>query len=65
MIKIRPEIPVILCTGYSQQITTESTRRLGVKELILKPMVMDELAKTVRRNLTGSDPKTSDGAKTM
>ena len=52
MMKIHSDIPVILCTGYSQQITKESTRKMGIKELILKPIVMDDLAKIVRRNLT-------------
>jgi PAS domain S-box-containing protein len=51
MMKIRSDIPVILCTGYSQQITKESTRQMGIRELILKPIVMDDLAKIVRRNL--------------
>jgi CheY-like chemotaxis protein len=65
MMKIRSDIPVILCTGYSQQITKESTHKMGIKELILKPIVMDDLAKIVRRNLTTSDLSTSDGSQKL
>ena len=45
---IRSDIPVILCTGFSEQISAESARDLGVKEFMLKPLVMDRLAGTVR-----------------
>ena len=45
---IRTDIPVILCTGFSEQISAESARDLGVKEFMLKPLVMDRLAGTVR-----------------
>ncbi len=45
---IRTDIPVILCTGFSEQISAESARDIGVKEFMLKPLVMDRLAGTVR-----------------
>jgi PAS domain S-box-containing protein len=62
LMKIRPDIPIILCTGYSQQITRESVLKMGIKELILKPIVMDDLAEIVRRNLPSSYLKAPDGA---
>ena len=51
LMNIRADIPVILCTGYSERISRERAHRLGIKEFILKPIVMRELAKTVRRVL--------------
>jgi PAS domain S-box-containing protein len=48
LMNIRADIPVILCTGYSERISKERAHELGIKEFILKPIVMRELAKTVR-----------------
>jgi len=48
LMNIRADIPVILCTGYSERISRERAHDLGIKEFILKPIVMRELAKTVR-----------------
>ena len=51
MMSIRPQIPVILCTGYSQQITKEQAKKIGIRQFLLKPIVMDELARTIRNVL--------------
>ena len=48
---IRPDIPVILCTGYSNKITEESARDLGIRALIYKPVVKADLAHTIRNVL--------------
>ena len=48
---IRPDIPVILCTGFSEHITEEKARALGIREFALKPLVMQDLAKSMRRAL--------------
>ena len=48
LMNIRADVPVILCTGYSERISRERAHELGIKEFILKPIVMRELAKTVR-----------------
>ena len=53
LMNIRADIPVILCTGYSERISRERAQKLGIKEFILKPIVMRELAKTVRGVLDG------------
>jgi CheY-like chemotaxis protein len=49
--KIRPEIPVILCTGFSETVTPERTGALGIGEVILKPLLMEEMAEKIRRVL--------------
>jgi CheY-like chemotaxis protein len=51
LMSIREDIPVILCTGYSERISQERAHDLGIKEFILKPIVMRELAIKVRSAL--------------
>jgi CheY-like chemotaxis protein len=53
IMNIRPGMPVILCTGFSEQISEGSAKEMGIREFILKPLVMDELARTVRSVLDG------------
>jgi DNA-binding NtrC family response regulator len=50
---IRPDIPVILCTGFSERITKEKAKLLGILEFGMKPLVMKDLAKSMRRVLDG------------
>ena len=49
---IRPEIPVILCTGFSDQITKESAMTVGVREFLNKPVTLKNLAATVEHILS-------------
>ena len=51
LMKIRPDIPVILCTGYSKKISEETASALGIKAFAYKPMIKADLAKTVRKVL--------------
>jgi len=48
LLNVRTDIPIILCTGYSEKISREKAQSLGIKEFILKPIVMRELARIVR-----------------
>ncbi len=48
MIKIRSDIPVILCTGFSEMISKEKTAALGIKGFLMKPVVIKDLSKTIR-----------------
>lgn len=50
---IRPEIPTILCTGYSELINEEKAKQAGFKGFIQKPLHLRELAAAVRDALTG------------
>lgn len=51
LLKIRQDIPVILCTGYSKKISDETAIEIGIKAYAYKPMVKADLAKTVRKVL--------------
>ena len=53
LMKIRPDIPVILCTGFSEKMTGEKTKELGIKALIMKPIIRDELAFAIRKAIEG------------
>jgi CheY-like chemotaxis protein len=53
MLAIRPGLPVILCTGYSEIMTAEQARELGIRGYIMKPMNRRDLAKAVRDALDG------------
>jgi CheY-like chemotaxis protein len=55
LMKIRPDNPVILCTGYSKTISDETASEIGIKALAYKPIVKSDLAKTVRRVLDGQN----------
>jgi PAS domain S-box-containing protein len=51
LVQIRPNIPIILCTGYSKNLSTQEALSLGIKEYIIKPFLKEDLAETVRRVL--------------
>uniref|UniRef100_A0A7C4MMD8 histidine kinase n=1 Tax=Desulfatirhabdium butyrativorans TaxID=340467 RepID=A0A7C4MMD8_9BACT len=50
-IKIRPDIPVILCTGFNRQINESRIAALGIRCMLLKPISIDVFSKTVRKVL--------------
>jgi PAS domain S-box-containing protein len=51
MIAIRQDIPIILCTGFSERINKENAAAMGIKGLLMKPVVMKDLAHKVREVL--------------
>lgn len=53
MLSIRPDIPIILSTGFSERIDEESAKAVGIKAFVMKPVVINELARTVRDVLDG------------
>ena len=48
MLQIRPDIPIILCTGYSNLITEEQVKKVGIKGFIMKPMSKKNVAHLLR-----------------
>lgn len=49
LINIRPDLPIILCTGYSEKISQGKAKSLGISEFIMKPFAINELGRAVRR----------------
>ena len=54
LIKIRPDIPILLCTGFSESLSEENAAALGIKNFLLKPIVMKDLADKIRNILSPS-----------
>ncbi len=48
MLRVRREIPVILCTGHSEVVSAEKAEGIGIAAFLMKPAVKKELAETVR-----------------
>jgi len=48
MLSIRPDMPIILATGFSDRIDEERARAIGIKAFVMKPVVFNELAGTIR-----------------
>ena len=48
---IRTNIPIILCTGYSELISEEKAREIGIKTFLIKPVEKGKLARTIRKVL--------------
>ncbi|MCF8077443.1 MAG: response regulator [Desulfotignum sp.] len=47
LIAIRPDIPIILCTGFSERIDNKKAEAQGIKGLLMKPVGMKDLAQKV------------------
>jgi CheY-like chemotaxis protein len=54
---IRPDIPVILCTGHSERVSEESARQIGIRAFVMKPVAKRELAEAVRTALDAPGTK--------
>ena len=54
VLKIRPDIPTILCTGFSEKIDEEKAKEIGVREYIEKPFDRGKLSRLVRKALDHS-----------
>ncbi|MCX5909832.1 MAG: response regulator, partial [Deltaproteobacteria bacterium] len=55
MLQLRKDLPIILCTGYNERITEKRAKELGVREFMLKPLVIGELARTIRKVLPSKE----------
>jgi len=55
IIKIKPGIPVIICTGYNDKITEAVSKKIGAKGLLMKPFGINELAAMIRNVLSAKD----------
>jgi len=52
LLVIKPDIPIILCTGFSDIISEEDAKAIGIREFVMKPIVMRDIAKKVRAILS-------------
>ena len=56
-LEIRPDLPIVLCTGFSEKITRQGVRALGIREFLMKPLVLKDLAVAVRKALESTKAK--------
>jgi signal transduction histidine kinase/DNA-binding response OmpR family regulator len=61
LMKIRPDIPVILCTGFSKKISDDSIATIGIRAVAYKPIVKSDLAKTLRKVLDDQQQEQTTG----
>jgi PAS domain S-box-containing protein len=67
IMRMRPAIPVILFTGYSDLISRERFNALGIRDCLMKPLTRKDLAESIRRVLDhppeeAEEPSASDDA---
>lgn len=63
ILRIRPDTPIVLCTGFSERIDEDKARMLGARAYVLKPLDRKKLAITVRELLDKATLNNVDSAK--
>ena len=58
LLQIRPSLPIVLCTGYSSQISEEKAKSLGIKGFGKKPLTQRDIASLIRHALDGKGKPT-------
>lgn len=51
ILELRPDIPVLLCTGYSQEVTEEKAREIGIRDVLMKPISVGDVGRIIRKAL--------------
>ena len=51
LLELRPDIPIILCTGFSDRINEDKAKSRGIRAFVMKPVVRDEIANIIRMAL--------------
>ena len=59
LIMIRPDIPIILCSGFGARISKDDISKLGIREFCQKPIDREKLATVIRTILDNDGPHLS------
>jgi signal transduction histidine kinase/FixJ family two-component response regulator len=51
LFRIRPDIPIILCTGYGEPLIEERAKSAGIRTFVMKPVLLSEMAKAIQEAL--------------
>jgi len=51
LMAVKPEIPIILCSGFSEMTNEKKAKAMGIRAYVRKPLVMSDLAQTIRKVL--------------
>lgn len=57
VLQMCPDFPIILLSGYSDSVTTDSAQQSGVREFLSKPLALVELSRVIRRVLDQAEPE--------
>ncbi|MBE0584045.1 MAG: response regulator [Desulfofustis sp.] len=52
---VRPDIPIILCSGFSERLQAQATQAIGINAVLMKPVLYTDLARTVYRVLNSDE----------
>ncbi len=56
LLETRPDLPIILVTGFSELFTYQDAKRIGIREYLMKPILPADLAESIRRCLDAEAP---------
>jgi len=51
VLALRPDMPIIMCTGFSYTVDANKAEAAGIKAFAMKPLTKREIAKTIRKVL--------------
>ena len=51
LLDIRPDIPIIICTGFSEVLDKNRAKAVGIREYVMKPIAKDQIARSIRKVL--------------
>jgi len=61
MLKIRPGLPIIMTTGFSERIDEEEAKKIGIREFIMKPVSLPVLAQAVKKIMDEAAERRKEG----
>ena len=53
ILALRPDMPIIMCTGFSHTVDADKARAAGIRAFVMKPLTKKEIATTIRKVLDG------------
>ena len=62
LLEIRADLPILLCTGFSDAANEEKARAVGIREFAFKPLALSDFAKTLRKMLDEAKTLTTASA---
>lgn len=51
VLELRNDLPIILCTGYSENISSQDAKAIGIREYVLKPLILDDFVGMIQKIL--------------
>jgi YesN/AraC family two-component response regulator len=58
----RPDVPIIITTGYSEKISPEKAQMMGVQDFVMKPLSYGDLTKRIRKVIDQKESNTVDNS---